>query len=170
MGPLSAQGVKNPEQETPSVHPHHPIVWGQCGAGSEPGKTQVAQVPTSHRDGSTRVHEALEASSSPVLARFPHRRSEQELDSLACLFLVHDLGQHSHVPPWRGAAEKARLPEGKVKEKQRQERKDGGSGCSPETPPEGGCTPAGPRATPQGCHQQSCPLKLAWAASVCCPQ
>ena len=86
----------------------------------------MAQVPTSHRDGSTRAHEALEASSSPVLAGSPHRRSEQGLDSLARLFLVHDLGQHSHVPPWRGAAEKARLPEGNVKEKQRQERKDGG--------------------------------------------
>ena len=68
---------------------------------------------------------------------------EQGLDSPARLFLAHDLGQHSHVPPWRGAAEKARLPEGRVKEKQRQDRKDGGSGCFLETPGESGCTPAG---------------------------
>ena len=144
VGPLSAQGMKNPEQETPSVHPHQPIVWRQRGAGRGPGESQVAQAhPPASGTGPLEPTRPCEASLSSVLAGSPHRRSEQGLDSPARLVLVHDLGQHRHGPPWRGAAEKARLPEGSVKEKQRQDRKDGGSSCSPETPGEGGCTPAG---------------------------
>lgn len=88
--------MKNPEQETPSVHPITPLS-GDSAFEREGTGSQVVQVPTATGYGSLSSR-GPGGASSPVLARFPHRRSEQELDSLACLFLcVHDLGQHSQV-------------------------------------------------------------------------
>lgn len=64
------------------------------------------------------------------------------------LFLVHDLGQHGHVPPWRGAAEKARLLEGKcqTEAEAREERRR--QWLLPRPPREGRQGPGLPRGVP----------------------
>ena len=164
--------MKNPEQETPSVHPHHPSVWRQRGAGRGPGKSQVAQVhPPATGTGPLEPTRPCEASSSSVLAGSPHRRWSRDWTPRPASFLR--VTWVSTATSRRGEA-RQRRPDcrkgGSKRSRGKTGRMEAAAASWRPLVRAAARLPAGPRATPQGSHQQSCPFKLAWAASVRCPQ